>query len=668
VGLHIYHVIDSLGIGGGQSMLFELHEAISKYCPEWKQDVILLNAKRVSQSFIGSYNVTFHPSNPKLLQMMINDHPGKPIIIFHKLMLSKMDQLRRIYGRCPIICINHTHTETQVYNRIRYVDHVVAVCKNMVKNLQRMGVKTPMSVIHNGVNIEKFDAISAGDRGYSNDVLLTGRVNALNNIKYSDNWVKWCANVHLPKKMVHEYVGPGEHLKKAKSLVEAMGETQNEVKFLGSIPEFEKKIQIIKRWDIFLYEINRHEGLSIAVLEALACGIPVICSNHYGNKEVIEDGVNGFVFNNKDDALNILTELTLNPEMLQNLKVSTKKHFLENLEAKISVQKYRDVIEAVIDRKPLKTVTDYEKAQVTGSIRKRLDKLNKRKRKKVHDTSIDVEPISRGKESNQNLRNDVPNEKFTILTAGYNVSPYLEAWSESLLAQNYRPLDIVFVNDGSKDKTPRRIPIIAEKFKQKGIGFHLYNNPKREFCGTAYALACQQAPNSAYYGIVDADDMLVVGAIEWIVDVYKQHPNIDWIYTQYACCDKYMKPLRNGLSSYSSEESLLELGKKRIHAFSHWRTFSHRIDRNAIFKRGLHSGVDKYMGYRLEELGKGMFVDKICYYYRSGLLSSITSTEFLRKDWENVLSESIKRRQKYNIQPYPIMKFNDSAKKIELST
>lgn len=37
------------------------------------------------------------------------------------------------------------------------------------------------------------------------------------------------------------------------------------------------------------------EGMTLSGLEALGCGIPIICTDHSGVNDLIQDGVNGFV-------------------------------------------------------------------------------------------------------------------------------------------------------------------------------------------------------------------------------------------------------------------------------------------------------------------------------------------------------------------------------------
>ena len=51
--------------------------------------------------------------------------------------------------------------------------------------------------------------------------------------------------------------------------------------------------------DVFLHT-SHQEGLPVAVMEAMACGTPVVASRIRGNVDLIEDGVNGFLCDPKD--------------------------------------------------------------------------------------------------------------------------------------------------------------------------------------------------------------------------------------------------------------------------------------------------------------------------------------------------------------------------------
>jgi len=206
--------------------------------------------------------------------------------------------------------------------------------------------------IRNGVNAHLYEDINPIVSNYDRkDAIVTGRINAFKKWKYSDRWIKWCSKVKLPKKMIHEYVGTGSFLSSAKSCFLKTKNKNNEIIFRNEVIDFKKKVSIIKSWDLFLYEINQQEGLSVSVLEALACGVPVICSDHYGNKEIIKNGVNGFVFTDRDHARKILTDLCDKPKLLANLKRTTEESFKKDkLDAKYMAEGYVNIAEKFFKR------------------------------------------------------------------------------------------------------------------------------------------------------------------------------------------------------------------------------------------------------------------------------------------------------------------------------
>ena len=68
------------------------------------------------------------------------------------------------------------------------------------------------------------------------------------------------------------------------------------VVFLG----YRKDIaQICSCADVFLHT-SYQEGLPVAVMEAMACGTPIVASRIRGNVDLIEDGVNGFLCDPRD--------------------------------------------------------------------------------------------------------------------------------------------------------------------------------------------------------------------------------------------------------------------------------------------------------------------------------------------------------------------------------
>jgi glycosyltransferase involved in cell wall biosynthesis len=253
------------------------------------------------------------------------------------------------------------------------------------------------------------------------------------------------------------------------------------------------------------------------------------------------------------------------------------------------------------------------------------------------------------------------NKKFTILTANYNAGKYLKEWGDSILSQKYRPLEVVFVEDRSKDDSLKIIKKIAEDFKKNNIDFKLILPNKKLYCGSAYNLALEKATGN-YFGVLDSDDMLESFACEFIVDIYERYPEISWIYTQYNKYNRKMdRVIKRGFCRYPGNgKSMLQMERKNINTYGHWRTFSDRISSfKNLFGKGLKCCVDKNLGFRLEEEGRGMFVDKVCYRYRTRSKGekSIVHVYPLTKIRERV-SISAKNRRK-NKKIYSISRYKD---------
>ena len=88
------------------------------------------------------------------------------------------------------------------------------------------------------------------------------------------------------------------------------------------------------------------EGMPNAVIEALSYGIPVITSNWSGYDEVIDDNVNGLVFemNNANELAKAMAKIADNNELFTKLSDASFKHRIENFGADIVLNKWDQII------------------------------------------------------------------------------------------------------------------------------------------------------------------------------------------------------------------------------------------------------------------------------------------------------------------------------------
>ena len=76
------------------------------------------------------------------------------------------------------------------------------------------------------------------------------------------------------------------------------------VTFTGAVG-FERYLELLQQADLFIHPSNTSEsgdmeGLPTAICEAMACGIPVLSTRHSGIPEIINDGVDGFLVEERD--------------------------------------------------------------------------------------------------------------------------------------------------------------------------------------------------------------------------------------------------------------------------------------------------------------------------------------------------------------------------------
>lgn len=91
-----------------------------------------------------------------------------------------------------------------------------------------------------------------------------------------------------------------------------------------------------------------YEGFPNVVCEAMSCGLPVICSNVCDNPYIIQDNLNGFLFNPhspEDIAQKIISFIKLTPEQQKEMGDMSRKLALKIFSKNRFIQKYIELIE-----------------------------------------------------------------------------------------------------------------------------------------------------------------------------------------------------------------------------------------------------------------------------------------------------------------------------------
>ncbi len=160
-------------------------------------------------------------------------------------------------------------------------------------------------VIPNAINIKEIEKVKPSKE--HSDIIFAGR---LLSHKYVDTLIK---SISIMQKQTKNkdikciIIGDGPEMQNLKFLTKQLN-LQKNILFKGFVKENKEVIALIKSSKVFVLPSTR-EGFGISVIEANACGIPVITISHKDNasKDLITQDKNGYVckLNEKDIAENI---------------------------------------------------------------------------------------------------------------------------------------------------------------------------------------------------------------------------------------------------------------------------------------------------------------------------------------------------------------------------
>ena len=127
--------------------------------------------------------------------------------------------------------------------------------------------------------------------GIGNDEFMILSVGELNKNKNHQMIIKAIARLNN-RKVKYVLCGQGPLKNELIKLSQDL-KVEKQVRFLGFRDDVS---EIYKVADLFVFPSYR-EGLSLSLMEAMSSGLPVVCSNIRGNKDLIKDGESGYLIN-----------------------------------------------------------------------------------------------------------------------------------------------------------------------------------------------------------------------------------------------------------------------------------------------------------------------------------------------------------------------------------
>ncbi len=270
------------------------------------------------------------------------------IVHTHLYRANTPGRMAAILAKVPVIIANeHNIDSWKTPSQMRmdrflsqFTDKIIAV-SNEVKEFYVNEVGIPenkLEVIYNGVDLKRFEKDfdkkkKKKELGLPLSLPLVGTIGRLQPQKDHKTFLKASSLILKKFPKVHFLIVGGGSLRRELEDFTKNLEIEKNVHFLGERKDIE---EILPLMDIFVLTSKR-EGFPITVLEAMACGVPVVATSVGGTPEIIEDGKTGFLIPPENPHLlseaiiNLLKNEELGKEMGKYGKERVKLFSIEKM-------------------------------------------------------------------------------------------------------------------------------------------------------------------------------------------------------------------------------------------------------------------------------------------------------------------------------------------------
>ena len=223
-------------------------------------------------------------------------------------------------------------------------------------------------------------------------------------------------------------------------------------------------------------------------------------------------------------------------------------------------------------------------------------------------------------------------KKVSVIVPCYNMEKYLDNCFKSLINQTYKNLEIIFVNDGSTDKT---LDLLRKWRGEERLNFTLINQENKGLSATRNVGLRKATGDYIYF--LDPDDIIFPTLIEELVNMLEDD-KYDYSYCEYMRVKDGKKyedfNFKNKKGKFTILNKTETLKRFLVHnlRWCVWnKLFKANIikDNNIFFQEDCRYGEDTYFCFEyFKHMTKpGILTDKVLYYYTQRK-SSLTHSAF----------------------------------------
>ena len=225
-------------------------------------------------------------------------------------------------------------------------------------------------------------------------------------------------------------------------------------------------------------------------------------------------------------------------------------------------------------------------------------------------------------------KNEMKEEKISIIIPVYKVEAYLPKCLDSVLQQTYRNLEIILIDDGSPDGCGK----ICDEYSKKDARISVIH---KENTGVARARNDGiEAATGAYISFIDSDDWISPRAYEWMykyIKKYKADCAVGGCVTVKDQNGKLKFPKNTFSYKATCETSEGVIKNLLLNASAMWnRLFRREIFETLRFPQGRINDDEVTVLHAYAQCKKIVFVNRPTYFYRIRENSITTSCFSIR--------------------------------------
>lgn len=237
----------------------------------------------------------------------------------------------------------------------QWVDHFIAVSSSGRKGMLDAGIPVErISLIPNGLDTEFFRLPTSDEKtalrakfGYDSQDIVLLFLGRLIPSKRADLVISALDKLRADNRIKCLIVGEGSEKAALQVLTQKL-DLQDRVHFTGGVNNVRDFYWLS---DIFV-QPSQFEGLSVALLESMACGLAVVVSNCDGNLELVTNRLNGLTFpiDDEQQLIERLVELIENTGIRTELSASASRDIKSKHGKETVTQAHLEVYQRVLKK------------------------------------------------------------------------------------------------------------------------------------------------------------------------------------------------------------------------------------------------------------------------------------------------------------------------------